>query len=275
MNSNSPETPRRRFLAAGPAIAATSALSACGGNNASATPAPATDAALQAQMTGKLRAQLGDAATVNAIVPVMMDVGFTWSLPSIPVAQIDSIVAYSFGNRPNAASGNTSSSGGNQSTLPDPGPTNEALADSVHQIYLLKPVKIYAQWEIARFLVSKYQMGTDVLTSIEPSVASDGTIVYLSTVGVALEAIERAGGAAAMGNVAVVGHRDHAKRCILTSQYAGMKAFAANEVPLPAAYDAQSGQPWTRSRSLYLVHDMYAQMHMQSMLATSRAFPNG
>lgn len=226
-------------------------------------------------MTGKLRAQLGDAATVNAIVPVMMDVGFTWSLPSIPVAQIDSIVAYSFGNRPNAASGNTSSSGGNQSTLPDPGPTNEALADSVHQIYLLKPVKIYAQWEIARFLVSKYQMGTDVLTSIEPSVASDGTIVYLSTVGVALEAIERAGGAAAMGNVAVVGHRDHAKRCILTSQYAGMKAFAANEVPLPAAYDAQSGQPWTRSRSLYLVHDMYAQMHMQSMLATSRAFPNG
>ena len=34
--------------------------------------------------------------------------------------QAGAIVAYSFGNRPNAASGNTSSTGGNQSALPDP-----------------------------------------------------------------------------------------------------------------------------------------------------------
>ncbi|EHP41761.1 hypothetical protein OR16_18251 [Cupriavidus basilensis OR16] len=255
------------------AMAATSVLSACGGDDA--TSASVSDAELQAQIAAKLNAQLGDSATANAIQPALLDVGFTWDLPMIPAAQVGAIVAYSFGNRPNAASGNTSSSGGNQLALPDPGPVNEALADAVHQIYVLKPVKVYAQWEISRFLVSKYGMGTDVLTSIEPVVASNGTIVYLSTAGVAAAAVSRAGGGVAMGNVAVVGHRDHAKRCIQTSQQAGMKAYAVSEVPLPTVYDPQSGQPWTRNRSLYLVHDMYAQMIGRAIGATSQAFPKG
>ena len=93
-------------------------LSACGGDDV--TSAPVTDAALAAQMSAKLNAQLGDAATVGAIQPELTDVGFTWDLPSMPAAQAGAIVAYSFGNRPNAASGNTSSTGGNQSALPDP-----------------------------------------------------------------------------------------------------------------------------------------------------------
>ena len=53
-------------------------------------------------------------------------------------------------------------------------------------------------------------MGTDVLSSIGV-IASDGTIVYLSTAGVAAEAVSRAA-ARRDGSVAVVGHRDHAKR---------------------------------------------------------------
>ncbi|NTZ87308.1 hypothetical protein FCJ61_31065 [Burkholderia metallica] len=273
MSQHAPASSRRTFLSVAPAAAAASLLGACGGDDV--TSAPIGDAALAAQMSAKLNAQLGDAATVDAIVPAMTDVGFTWALPTVPAAQIGAIVAYSFGNRPNAASGNTSSSGGNQSALPDPGPVNEALADAVYRIRQLKPVKVYAQWEIARFLVSKYGLGADVLSSIEPVIASDGSIVYLSTAGVAAVAVSRAGGAAAMGTVAVVGHRDHAKRCIQTSQQAGMHAAAVAEVPLPTTYDPQSGQPWTRNRSLYLVHDMYAQMLTRAMTATMQAFPKG
>ncbi|VWD05150.1 lipoprotein [Burkholderia lata] len=273
MNMKHPSSSRRKFLAAAPAVAAVPLLSACGGDDLA--PVPVTDAALAAQMSAKLDAQLGDAATVRAILPALTDVGFTWDLPTVPATEIGAIVAYSFGNRPNAASGNTSSTGGNQSALPDPGPVNEALADAVYRIRQLKPVKVYAQWEIARFLVSKYGMGTDVLSSIEPVIASDGSIVYLNTVGVAKEAVSRAGGAAAMGTVAVVGHRDHAKRCIQTSQQAGMKAAAAAEVPLPTLYDPQSGQPWTRNRSLYLVHDMSVQLPARATSATTQAFPKG
>ena len=176
MKQNPLAASRRKFLAAAPAVAAVPLLSACGGDDV--TSAPVTDAALAAQMSAKLNAQLGDAATVGAIQPELTDVGFTWDLPSMPAAQAGAIVAYSFGNRPNAASGNTSSTGGNQSALPDPGPVNEALADAVYRIRQLKPVKVYAQWEIARFLVSKYGMGTDVLSSIGSVIASDGTIVY-------------------------------------------------------------------------------------------------
>ncbi|VWC71423.1 lipoprotein [Burkholderia lata] len=273
MNLKNQTPSRRKFLAAAPAAAVVPLLSACGGDDV--TPVPITDAALAAQMSAKLNAQLDDAATVSAILPVLTDVGFTWDLPTVPAAQIDAIVAYSFGNRPNAASGNTSSTGGNQSALPDPGPVNEALADAVYRIRQLKPVKVYAQWEIARFLVSKYGMDTDVLSSIEPVIASDGTIVYLNTVGVAKEAVSRAGGASAMGTVAVVGHRDHAKRCIQTSQQTGMKAAAVAEVPLPTLYDPQSGQPWTRNRSLYLVHDMSVQLPARATSATTQAFPKG
>ncbi|WP_257127481.1 hypothetical protein [Burkholderia sp. MSMB1078WGS] len=151
--------------------------------------------------------------------------------------------AYSFGNHPNAASDNTSNTGGNQAALTNPGPFNEALTDAIHQIHLLKPIKVYAQRVIARFQVSKYQMGTDVLTSIKPVIACNSSVVYLSTVGIAAAAVTHAGGAAAMGNVAMVDHLDHANRCIQTSQQAGMTAFAVKEVPLPTVYDTLSGQP--------------------------------
>lgn len=86
-------------------------------------------------MIGKLNAELNDSTIANTLEPYLMDVGFTWDLPLVPAAQVNTIVAYSFGNRPNAASGNTSSTGGNQAAFPDPGPINEALADAVHQIY--------------------------------------------------------------------------------------------------------------------------------------------
>ncbi|MFM0401702.1 hypothetical protein [Paraburkholderia aspalathi] len=271
-------TTRRNFLisASGAATSSllTATLSACGGGGISPA-TPISDAELNTQMIGKLTSELNDASTANVIQPYLMDVGFTWDLPRVPVAEINSIVAYSFGNRPNAASGNTSSTGANQAALPDPGPINEELADAVHQIYQLKPVKVFAQWEIARFLVSKYQMNNTNLHSIEPIIASDGAITYLSTAGAASAMVAIEGTAAAMGTVAVVGHRDHAKRCIETSVAVGMNAFAVQEVTLPVNYDLESGQPWTRNRELYLVHDMLAQIATKAATLTAQAYPHG
>jgi hypothetical protein len=73
---------------------------------------------------------------------------------------------------------------------------------------------------------------------------------------VAAAVIERVGDARRLGKVAVVGFADHIKRCVDTSRRAGMDAAAPAGVELPATYDAQSGQPWTRSRLTYLVHDI-------------------
>ncbi|WP_416052989.1 hypothetical protein [Cupriavidus basilensis] len=269
---------RRKFLLSTSTAATlpllTTTLSACGGSDAAVTDVPTiSDTELKRQMIGKLTTELTDASIANVIRPYLMDIGFTWDLPTIPAAQVDRIVAYSFGNRPNAASGNTSSNGANQAALPDPGPINEALADAVYKIYQMKPVKVYAQWEIARFLTSKYQLPD--LHSVEPVIAADGSITYLSTDGVAAAIVALEGTATAMGKVAVVGHRDHAKRCIQTSKARGMDAYAAQEVALPLNYDPQSGQAWTRRRDLYLVHDMYAQFTTLRTSLIAANYPNG
>ena len=271
---------RRNFLLSTSSVATaslltvTASLSACGGNGASSG-SQTSDAELQTQMIGKLTTELDDAAIAHTLEPYMMDVGFTWDLPLTSVADVNTIVAYCFGNRPNAASGNTSSTGGNQAALPDPGPINEALADTVYEIYRLTRVKVFAQWEIAHFLVFKYQMNSTNLHSIEPIIASDGSIIYLSTAGVAEAIVDIVGNPAALGTVAVVGHRDHAKRCIATSVAAGMNAYAVKEIGLPAHYDSLSAQPWTRNRELYLVHDMLAQLATTTGTLISQAYPQG
>lgn len=266
----------RRKILASAAAACTLPLAATtlgGRGAASAAPlASANDEELKIQMLKRLSAELNDPSAAAELYPHILDIGFNWSLPSIPATQIDRIVAYAFGNRPNAASGNTGNSGENQAALPDPGPINEKLADAVYRIHQLKPVKIYAQWEIARFLVAKHKLDP---VSIEPLVAADGTITYLSTDGVAAAVVKIEGDASKMGKVAIIGHRDHAKRCIATSRQKGMDAYAVNEVELPVEYDALSGQAWTRRRDLYLVHDMSAQFAMLRSALVAKAYPNG
>lgn len=266
---------RRGFVTSVGALAAPAALMAYT-PTAFALPLDAGSTAtapLQELIRQRLSSELGATGIARTLEPHLFDVAFTWRPPTVPAASIDSIVAYAFGNRPNADSGNTSVGGGNQAALPDPGPTNELLADAVHAIRQLRPVKVYAQWEIARFLVSKYGYGPDQLFSVEPIIAADGTITYLSTDGVAAAAITEAGSAAALGQVAVVGHRDHVKRCVMTSAARGMKAATAAEIELPVAYDALSGQPWTRDRDIYLVHDMFAQLFVLSLSLVAAAYP--
>lgn len=275
---------RRQFLASSSAALAaplaTSLLSACGSSSADDSVAASdeavaiSDSELKRQTLGRLAAELDDTAAAESIYPEILDFALSWKPPTAAVASLDRIVAYAFGNRPNEESGNTPVDGGTQVALPDPGPVNEQLADTVFAIWSQRQVKVYAQWEIARFLVSKYNM-IDVV-SIEPVINDDGSVTYLSTDGVAASIIEQEqNNAAGMGVVGVVGFRDHHKRCVLTSRDRGMDAYAPEGITMPGDYDEQSGQAWTRRRDLYLLHDMTAQIMRLRTLRIDEAYPDG
>ncbi len=205
---------------------------------------------LQGLLEQRLTEELGEAEAAARLTGQIFEIALSWRPPQAPAAQVSRIVAYAFGNRPRDGAG--------PNDLADPGPVNEALAQAVRAIHRLNPVKIYAQWEIARFLVD--QPGMADMVSIEPVYLPDGTLEYLSTDGVAAEVLRHEGGAAAsMGAVAIVAHRDHAKRCVQISRRHGMNAIVATEIELPVTYDPLSGQPWTRRRDIYLAHDLAAQ----------------
>ncbi|WAH98529.1 hypothetical protein [Arthrobacter sp. MMS18-M83] len=224
------------------------------------------DAKLTRTMLAALERELDDRATAAIMEPHIEDIGFNWHPPTKPVDGIDFIIAYGFGNRRPAGGGDPSR------VLYEPGPVNEALADTVAKLRAQRNVPVYAQWEIARFLDSKYHM-SDV-TSIEPVISADGTIVYLSTDGVAAQVKSRRAGLPA-GIAGVVGFRDHIKRCVQTTRDRGMDAFAPEDIDMPGTYDPESGQSWTRRRDLYLVHDMYAQMAVLRGKLIAQAYPNG
>lgn len=254
-------TGRRAVLFGGSAafLAGPSALAQALGNGR-APPADAQVQALEQMMARTLEAELGDTATARSLAAAIAEAGFRWDYPRMPVREADSVVAYSFGYR--SATGkvdpNTGLSDGEEN--PQPGPINEMLADAVAAIARMRKVRVYAQWEIAEVLAGKHSM-TDVVP-ILPVIGGDGKKTYLSTDGVAKAVVHHAGGAAALGTVAVVGHRDHVKRCILVSRDNGMKAAAAREIPLPVQYDPESAQPWTRKRDSYLLSDVIAQLMM-------------
>jgi hypothetical protein len=155
-----------------------------------------------------------------------------------------------------------------------PGPINELLADAIFALLQIKPVTVFAQWEIAHYLTLKH--GLHDVVSIEPSVGRAGDLIYLSTEGVARAVIGAAGGdALSLGTVAIVAHRDHAKRCVQISRAVGMNAYVAEEVALPVVYDPLSGQTWTRRRQIYLLHDMCAQLMAHRAQSIADAFPGG
>lgn len=217
-----------------------------------AAPAQATalPQAFPAQLQAALATALADPELAAKLAPVLLDVGFTWQPPSQPASTFHTIIAYSFGNRPALPGTST----------PAPGPVNQRLAMAVLEAQRRShSAVIYAQWEIASFLSSQESIGKVV--PINPIVAPDHSIKYLSTDGVAEAAVADAGGdAAKLGRVCVIGHHDHAKRCVEVSRARGMDAWAMEGLPLPAEYDPKSDQPWTRDREIYLIHDMAAQL---------------
>ncbi len=226
------------------------------------TTAPATFAeGLVARWTD----ELGDAALAQELVDglgadgvaqfaalVGLDAVFTDPLvamtpPTVPVDEVDSLVVYAFGNRV-AADGTLS-----------PGPTNEALAQVVEDFVADHPVPVFAQWEVADLLAEN---GVGDITSIDPDTGPDGEVVYLSTAGVAEKAVTLADQQGVdLGQVGVIAFADHAVRCVLTSEAAGMTGAAVPEgVDLPTEYDAESGQEWTRDRATYLLTDLQGRL---------------
>ena len=116
----------------------------------------------------------------------------------------------------------------------------------------------------------------DDVTSIEPVTEADGTITYLSTDGVAAQVADaRKNLPGGIGTACVVGFRDHHKRCVQTTRDRGMTAYAPRGVAMPDTYDTESGQAWTRTRELYLVHDMAAQWQVLRAKLIAEAYPNG
>jgi hypothetical protein len=199
------------------------------------TTAPATFAdGLVARWTD----ELGDAALAQELVD---------GLGADGVAQFETLVVDAFGNRV-AADGTLS-----------PGPTNEALAHVVEDFVAEHPVLVFAQWEVADLLAEN---GVGDITSIDPDTGRDGEVVYLSTAGVAEKAVTLADQQGVdLGQVGVIAFADHAVRCVLTSEAAGMTGAAVPEgVDLPTEYDAESGQEWTRDRATYLLTDLQGRL---------------
>ncbi len=81
---------------------------------------------------------------------------------------------------------------------------------------------------------------------------------YLSTGGVIEEILARSGGdPAGLGPVAVVAVRDHAWRCASVCRRYGLEAGLPEGWPMPDFMTENSGQPWTRDRLAYLLHDLH------------------
>jgi hypothetical protein len=197
--------------------------------------------ALQA-LEAHLGHELGDAALAKEFAGIVIADALQWIPPVVAPQEVKTIVAYTFGNRIDA--------NGNRS----PGPVNAALADVVVRLHAETGAPVYAQWEVAEAIGDR--IAARNLVSIRPLRDARAETVYLSTGGVADAVVKRVGDARQLGKVAVVGFADHIKRCVDTSRRAGMDAAAPAGYALPTTYDTQSGQPWTRSRLIYLLHDV-------------------
>ncbi len=137
-----------------------------------------------------------------------------------------------------------------------PGPVNEELARLIAAFVADHPVPIVAQWEIALVLET---LGVACLISVEPDTANDGSVIYLSTVGVAEKGARMAAEASIdTATVAVFGHADHAVRCLAATRSVCAAAGVAEGVVLPTFYDSRSGQPWTRDRATWIPVDLFA-----------------
>ncbi len=206
------------------------------------------DAALAKQVVTGLSADT--LASVEARVPaaeVATSPFLAYTPPRVAAKNVDSLVVFAFGNRI-----------GDDGDL-QAGPTNEALAKVVFRFVIKHPMPVYAQTEIATLLQAA---GVQDVTSIDAVTAPDGTVTYLSTAGVADQVMTKAQAAGAeLGTVGVVGFADHAVRCVLTARKAGMTDAAVPKgVKLPAIYDPDSNQSWTRTRAAYLPTDLIGRL---------------
>lgn len=197
---------------------------------------------LLAALEAHLARELGDRETARALAEALHEDALSWRAPEVDPARVDTIMAFTFGNRmlPN----------GNRT----PGPVNEALADIAVDLHRVKGAGIYAQWEVAEAIGSR--VAPDKLTPIYPGRDERAEPVYLSTSGVVAAAVAMQADRRSLGVVGVVGFADHLWRCVTTVRQFGLDAYVPSGHAMPRTYDAQSGQPWCRSRLAYLMHDI-------------------
>jgi hypothetical protein len=176
---------------------------------------------------------------------------------TMPDDEVDALWVFSYGHRIDPAAGVDGVDVGDDVPPMDqllPGPTNEALAQAAADFVAEHPVPIVAQWEVAQVLED---LGVEDVISVEPDVAADGTVTYLSTQGVAEKGLALAADAKVdPGRAGVLCFADHAVRCLRTAEAAGLDAAVPEGVELPATYDAESGQTWTRSRQAWVPVDL-------------------
>lgn len=189
-----------------------------------------------------LARELGEAETARALAEAIQEDVLSWRAPETDAARIDTIMAFTFGNR--------MLQNGNRA----PGPVNEALADVAVRLHGQTRARIYAQWEVAEAIGAR--VPSEQVTAIYPGRDERAEPVYLSTSGVVSAVVGMQTDRRSLGVVGVVGFADHLWRCVTTVRQFGLDAYVPSGYAMPGAYDAQSGQPWCRSRLAYLMHDI-------------------
>lgn len=204
---------------------------------------PDPGSAIETLLAEHLASELGDGAIARAFAAVLVGNALTWRAPEVPVREIRTIIAFTFGNRM-LANGNR-----------EPGPVNAALADLAVRLHDATGARVWASWEVAEAIGGRLRAGT--LEAIYPGRDAQAEPRYLSTQGVVEAVLARSDDAMALGTVAVVAMRDHAWRCVQICRRHGLRAGVPEAWALPDAYDAGSGQPWTRERLTYLLHELH------------------
>ena len=198
---------------------------------------------IEALLAEHLEAELGDAAIARALAAALVEDALSWRAPTVPLEKVRTIIGFTFGNRM-LANGNR-----------EPGPVNARLADLAVRLHEATGARVWAQWEVAEAIGGRLPGG--MVEAIYPVRDRQGEPRYLSTGGVVEAIVARGGGLAAHGPVAVVAVRDHAWRCANICRRHGLAAGVPEGWALPGDYDKNSGQPWTRERLAYLLHDLH------------------
>lgn len=227
----------------------------------------------RSQLTARLSTELDDPDGARSVVAAMDDAavaaaealadgdiaGSPWLSyrPStVPVDEIDSLWVFSYGFRFADPAADPVGLGA-RVPGPDelvPGPTNEALARAAADVVVDHPVPVVAQWEVAREL---QKLGVADVISVEPDTAPDGSVVYLSTAGVADKGLRQLTAAGTEpGQAGVLCFRYHAERCVLTARAAGLTTDVPEGADLPSKFDPKSGQDWTRSLETWIPVDL-------------------
>jgi hypothetical protein len=136
-----------------------------------------------------------------------------------------------------------------------PGPVNAAIARCAAEFLARRRVPVIAQWEVARELEP---LGIVDVIAIDPEIADDGEVRYLSTPDVITEGLARSAELGIeIGIAGIITFDALAVGGVTAMRAAGVPAAVPAGCRLPDAYDPESGQLWTRSLEAWLPVDLF------------------